>query len=79
MNAPTLSPVELADVFGVSTGTLANWRAQGRGPAFQKPRKHRNAPVEYPRENAIRWGQTNGYVRRPYEQAPRRKPRSARQ
>jgi hypothetical protein len=31
---PLLEPHEAADYLGVPTGTLANWRYQGRGPAF---------------------------------------------
>lgn len=27
-------PVQLAKHLGVTTGTLANWRSKGRGPAF---------------------------------------------
>lgn len=58
----TLTPTELADLFGVSVGTLANWRVQNRGPLYRKQRLHRNARVIYPRREAINWGKRNGYI-----------------
>lgn len=33
-NASYLTPKQLADRWSITTGTLANWRSQGRGPAF---------------------------------------------
>jgi excisionase family DNA binding protein len=35
-----LSPEEVAEMLGVPVGTLANWRYQGRGPAFVKIGRH---------------------------------------
>lgn len=32
----TLTPAELSARWGLSVGTLANWRSSGRGPAFSK-------------------------------------------
>jgi hypothetical protein len=32
-----LTPAELAARIRTDEGTLANWRCQGRGPAFWKP------------------------------------------
>jgi len=31
-----LSPKEVNEVYGINTGTLANWRCQGRGPEYSK-------------------------------------------
>jgi predicted DNA-binding transcriptional regulator AlpA len=37
MNTPTyLSPSEVSERYGIPEQTLANWRYQGRGPAFIK-------------------------------------------
>jgi excisionase family DNA binding protein len=36
LNMPLLSPREVAELFGVSTGTLRSWRERGDGPAFLK-------------------------------------------
>jgi len=33
---PHLSPHQLADRWHKTTGTLRNWRCQGRGPAYLK-------------------------------------------
>lgn len=31
-----LSPEEVSEMIGFNTGTLANWRSQGKGPRYQK-------------------------------------------
>lgn len=31
-----LTPTETAEILGVPEGTLAQWRSQGRGPAYVK-------------------------------------------
>ena len=36
LNMPLLSPREVAELLGVSTGTLRSWRERGDGPAFLK-------------------------------------------
>lgn len=33
----SLSPAEVAKQYGVTVGTLRNWRTQGIGPAYSKP------------------------------------------
>ena len=38
--APLLTPDELSRYLGVPTGTLTNWRYQGRGPAFVRLGRH---------------------------------------
>jgi excisionase family DNA binding protein len=37
---PLLTPAELGDYLGVPLGTLANWRYQGRGPAYVRFGRH---------------------------------------
>lgn len=46
-----LWPEEVAEVLGVPVGTLANWRYQGRGPAFVKVGRH----VRYRRSDVAGW------------------------
>ncbi len=46
-----LWPEQVAEVLGVPVGTLANWRYQGRGPAFVKVGRH----VRYRRNDVARW------------------------
>lgn len=47
------TPEEVADVLGVSIGTLANWAYRGRGPKFVK--------VEHLRR--YRWSDVADYLR----------------
>lgn len=46
-----LWPEQVAEVLGVPTGTLANWRYQRRGPAFVKVGRH----VRYRRHDVDAW------------------------
>lgn len=46
-----LSSRTVADYLGIPTGTLANWRYQGRGPAFVRIGRH----VRYRAEDIARW------------------------
>jgi len=46
-----LSSRAVADYLGIPTGTLANWRYQGRGPAFVRIGRH----VRYRAEDIARW------------------------
>lgn len=62
MRSDDFSPADLAPLYGVSAGTLANWRAQGKGPPFENRGGHRNGRVTYPRKPALKWGKANGYV-----------------
>ncbi|MDZ7673744.1 MAG: helix-turn-helix domain-containing protein [Acidimicrobiales bacterium] len=50
-----LWPEEVAEVLGVPIGTLANWRYQGRGPAFVKVGRH----VRYRRSDVLGWIERN--------------------
>jgi hypothetical protein len=55
-NANLLRPVEAAQLLGVRTKTLANWRCQGVGPAFVKfgaPRGR--GAVRYARADLLKW------------------------
>lgn len=36
-DAALLEPAEAAHVLGLSVGTLARWRMEGKGPAFVRP------------------------------------------
>jgi len=47
----TLYPAEGAYIAGVSTGTFANWRVQGKGPAFIKYGKS----IRYRRADVLQW------------------------
>lgn len=42
---------DLSDYLGVPTGTLANWRYQGRGPAFVRLGRH----VRYRADDVFDW------------------------
>src|SRR6185312_5907477 len=46
-----ISPEELADTLGLSTATLASWRARRQGPAFTKAGRK----VWYRRERVEQW------------------------
>jgi excisionase family DNA binding protein len=46
-----LWPDEVAELLGVPVGTLANWRYQGRGPAFAKVGRH----VRYRQRDVDAW------------------------
>lgn len=46
-----LRPDEVAELLGVPVGTMANWRYQGRGPAFVKVGRH----VRYRRRDVDAW------------------------
>lgn len=46
-----LWPEQVAEMLGLPTGTLANWRYQGRGPAFVKVGRH----VRYRRSDVLGW------------------------
>lgn len=37
---PLLTPEDVSEYLGVPPGTLANWRYQGRGPAFVRLGRH---------------------------------------
>jgi hypothetical protein len=50
-----LEPHEVAEYLGVPTGTLANWRYQGRGPAFVRHGRF----VRYRAVDIATWLQTN--------------------
>ena len=40
MDAALMTPFEVSQYLGVPTGTLANWRYRGRGPAFIRVGRH---------------------------------------
>jgi excisionase family DNA binding protein len=46
-----LWPEQVAEMLGLPIGTLANWRYQGRGPAFVKVGRH----VRYRRSDVLGW------------------------
>ena len=46
-----LSSRAVADYLDIPTGTLANWRYQGRGPAYVRIGRH----VRYRAEDIARW------------------------
>lgn len=51
MMTPLLTPDEVSDYLGVPLGTLANWRYQGRGPAFVRLGRH----VRYRATDVAEW------------------------
>lgn len=55
--AEYLTPAELSKRWNraVTTGTLANWRSKGQGPAFAKF----GARVRYPLAKVIEWEAAN--------------------
>lgn len=46
-----MSPEDVSAYLGVPEGTLANWRYQGRGPAFLRVGRH----VRYRAEDVAEW------------------------
>lgn len=58
--AQKLSPREVSQRWGnaITTGTLANWRAQRKGPPFQKL----GAKVVYPIESLEAWEAKNMHL-----------------
>lgn len=44
-------PAQVSAYLGIPTGTLANWRYQGRGPAFVRVGRH----VRYRSEDISEW------------------------
>ena len=52
--ADLMSPQELADDLGLSLATLADWRSQGRGPAYLKVGRK----IWYPRNRVENWLQS---------------------
>lgn len=56
-NAEYLTPAELSKRWGgaVTTGTLANWRSKGQGPAFAKF----GSRVRYPLARVVDWEKLN--------------------
>ena len=55
--AEYLTPAELSKRWGgaVKTGTLANWRSNGKGPAFAKF----GSRVRYPLAQVVEWEKSN--------------------
>ncbi|PYX70389.1 MAG: hypothetical protein DMG72_18870 [Acidobacteria bacterium] len=53
MRESLLSPEELAHNLGLSPATLADWRSQGKGPAYLKAGRR----VWYPKDHVERWMQ----------------------
>ncbi|GAA3037118.1 helix-turn-helix domain-containing protein [Streptomyces glomeratus] len=52
-----LTPKQVAAQLDVHPGTLANWRAWGRGPRFSKLTDAPNSPVRYRRTDVIAYQQ----------------------
>jgi excisionase family DNA binding protein len=48
---PLLTPAQVGDYLGVPLGTLANWRYQGRGPAYVRFGRH----VRYREQDITAW------------------------
>jgi excisionase family DNA binding protein len=49
-----LSPQELAETFGLSPDTLADWRSQRRGPAYLSVGRK----IWYPKDRVDKWLET---------------------
>lgn len=58
--AEYLTPAELAKRWGdaVTTGTLANWRSKGKGPAFSKF----GSRVRYRLDQVVSWEAKNMHL-----------------
>src|SRR5438105_619220 len=54
LRSSLLSPEELAQNLGLSPATLADWRSQGRGPAYLKAGRR----IWYPKVHVERWIQS---------------------
>lgn len=46
---------DLADRYGLSVGSIVNWRTVGEGPKFKKLGKGVNAPVRYHIDDVLRF------------------------
>lgn len=55
-----LTPEEVSELIGISTGTLANWRSADIGPAFARVGKH----VRYFETDVFDWLETRRVVTR---------------
>lgn len=54
MPAPLLTPDQVSEYLGVPSGTLANWRYLGQGPAFLRVGRH----VRYRAHDIDTWVET---------------------
>ena len=61
MKSELLTTEQLAKRWGVSTGTLRNWRSQGKGPSFIRLVK-KGSPVRYYLLEIKKWEQTKNFV-----------------
>lgn len=57
-----ITSIELAEMLGVSEGTLRNWRASKRGPPFIKLGKSIQAEVRYREDDIKSWLKKNSKV-----------------
>lgn len=54
-----LSPQQVAEIYGFSVQTLANWRWQGTGPAYIKAHRGPGGRVYYRRADIEAWLQAH--------------------
>lgn len=54
-----LTTADLADRWGVSRGTLENWRGARRGPRYVKLGKGKGSPVLYRIEDVLEFERTH--------------------
>ena len=59
-----LTTDELAERWGLTNGTLRNWRVTGRGPSWFKV-VGRGGPVRYALEEVVKWEMQYGLVTAP--------------
>lgn len=57
-----LTSVQLAELLGVTEGTLRNWRAAKQGPPFVKLGKSKQAEVRYKESDINSWINKNSKV-----------------
>lgn len=55
MKTELLTPKEVETLFKIKTGTLANWRSQGKGPQYHKIGR----TVRYKRNDVEEWIESN--------------------
>jgi len=50
-----LNQKQTADILGISSGSLENWRKEGIGPSYKKIENGKRGRVLYPKSSIVEW------------------------
>lgn len=50
-----LNQKQTADILGISSGSLENWRKEGIGPSYKKIENGKRGRVLYPKSAIVEW------------------------